>query len=146
MRPSRDSRFIRLLLTLFFLLAAGYALYEAQGLLYGPSITLSENAPSSLTAFTVIKGRAERISELRLNGNIISVTESGEFNEPYLLADGSNRVVLEARDARGRTASKTLDIVYYAPPHEEPDASEPKGQIDPTATSSPATSTSEDGI
>ncbi|MBL8158322.1 hypothetical protein JNK62_02210 [bacterium] len=134
MRPSRDSRFIRLLLTLFFLLAGGYALYEAQGLVYGPSIELEHTATSSDTAFTSIKGHVERISELRLNGNTISVTEDGEFDEPYLLADGSNRIILEARDARGRTTSATLDIVYRAP----------EGSYVPGAshaTSSPATST-----
>lgn len=134
MRPSRDSRFIRLLLTFFFLLAGGYALYEAQGLLYGPAIILEYAATSSESAFTSIKGRAERISELRLNGNTISVTEDGRFDEPYLLADGSNRILLEARDARGRTTSATLDIVYRAPEGSEmANASH--------ATSSPATST-----
>lgn len=133
----RDSRFIRILLTLFFLLAAGYALYEAQGLLYGPSITIHHVSTSSPTAFTSIKGRAERISELRLNGATISVTENGEFDEPYLLADGSNRLILEARDARGRTTSATLDIVY----HEPADA-----RVPAAATSSPATSTPSDAI
>lgn len=130
----RDSRFIRILLTLFFLLAASYALYEAQGLLYGPSITIQYAATSSPTAFTSIKGRAERISELRLNGNTISVTEGGEFDEPYLLADGSNHLILEARDARGRTTSATLDIVY------ETLAAAPAPSLAPTVpTSSPAT-------
>jgi hypothetical protein len=134
---SRDSRFIRLVLTLFFLLAGGYALYEAQGLLYGPSISLEHIATSSESAFTSIKGRAERISELRLNGNTISVTESGEFDEPYLLADGSNRIILEARDARGRTTSATVDIVYH-----EPEGALPLNAIPPSsATSSPATTT-----
>lgn len=139
MRPSRDSRFIRLLLTLFFLLAGGYALYEAQGLVYGPSIELEHVATSSDTAFTSIKGHAERISELRLNGNTISVTEDGEFDEPYLLADGSNRIILEARDARGRTTSATLDIVYRAPEG----SSTPSA---PRATSSPATSTPSESL
>lgn len=136
MRASRDSRFIRLLLILFFLLAGGYALYEAQGLVYGPVIRLEYAATSSGSAFTSIKGHAERISELRLNGNTISVTEEGAFDEPYLLADGSNRIILEARDARGRTTSATLDIVYHAP--EGAQAAAPTSS---RATSSPATTT-----
>lgn len=137
MRASRDSRFIRLILTLFFLLAGGYAIYEAQGLLYGPSISLEHVATSSESAFTSIKGRAERISELRLNGNTISVTESGEFDEPYLLADGSNRIILEARDARGRTTSATVDIVY----HEPEDVRAPDAALPSSTTSSPTTTT-----
>ena len=109
---ARDSRFIRLILLIFFLLAAGYAAYEAQGLLYGPEIHLAEASRASPQALTSIRGTAERITELRLNGKTISVTEDGAFDEPYLLAPGSNRIILEARDARGRTTTETLDIVY----------------------------------
>ncbi len=111
MRP-RDSRFIRIILVLFFFLAIGYALYEARGLLYGPAIHLEEASFTSREQLTTIHGSAERISELRLNGNPINVTEGGEFNESFLLASGSNRLILEARDTRGRTTTKTLDIVY----------------------------------
>ena len=60
------------------------------------------------------KARAERITELKLNGKPISVTENGDFEEPYLLAEGSNHLILEARDARGRTTQKMLEIVYTA--------------------------------
>lgn len=135
MRPSRDSRFVRLLLMIFFVLAIGYAGYEAQGLLFGPEIHLAESARFSDEAFILIAGTANRITELRLNGTTISVRENGEFSEPYLLAHGANRVILEARDARGRTALKTLDIVYRAPVAQPlPEDS----QLD-AATSSPST-------
>ena len=59
---------------------------------------------------------AERITELRLNGKAIPVTEKGEFEEQYILAAGSNRLLLEAKDARGRTTRKTLEIVYTRKP------------------------------
>ncbi|OGG72556.1 hypothetical protein A3A38_02290 [Candidatus Kaiserbacteria bacterium RIFCSPLOWO2_01_FULL_53_17] len=112
MLPYRDSRFIRITLIVFFVLAAGYALYEAQGLLSGPIISIPNETVTIHEEFTTIRGRAERISELRLNGKPISVTEEGEFEESYLAAPGSNRIILEARDARGRKSVKTLDVVY----------------------------------
>ena len=112
----RDSRFVRLVLFLFFALALAYGAYEAQGLFYGPAITLSGETMTSHEAFITIHGTVERISELRLNGTTISVTESGEFDAPYLLAPGSNRLIFEARDARNRTTSEVIDIVYLAPP------------------------------
>ncbi len=112
MLPYRDSRFIRIILTLFFILAIAYAIYEAQGILYGPVIDIPSGTVTVHEAFTSIRGHAERISELRLDGKSINVTESGEFDEPYLLAAGSNRILLEARDAHGRTVTKTLDIIY----------------------------------
>ena len=112
MLPYRDSRIIRITLILFFVLLVGYAIYEAQGIFYGPVIDVPSAAITVSDPYTIIKGRAERITELRLNGTTISVTENGEFEEPYLLAEGSNRLFLDARDARGRTARKTIDIVY----------------------------------
>lgn len=133
MRPSRESRFIRLVLILFFVLAGGYALYEAQGLLYGPKIHLADTATSTRNSFIRFEGRAERITELRLNGTTISVTENGNFSEPYLLAPGSNRIIFEAHDARGRTTRETLDIIYRAP--ESPTDTAPARTM--SATSSP---------
>ncbi|OHB20239.1 MAG: hypothetical protein A2854_04480 [Parcubacteria group bacterium RIFCSPHIGHO2_01_FULL_56_18] len=141
----RDSRFVRLILIIFFVLAAGYAAYEAQGLLYGPRIHLENQTFASDTSFVAIKGRAERIAELRINGKTVNVTENGEFDEPFLLAPGSNHLILEARDARGRTALETLDIVYRA----SEDALVPASHAadlrvsSPATTSSPATSTPE---
>lgn len=115
MLPSRDSRLVRIILALFFLLLSGYALYEARGILYGPAITIPEDAVHVTEQSTLIQGRAERITELRLNGKQIPVTESGEFEEMFLLAPGTNYFFLEARNARGRLAQKTLVIIYTPP-------------------------------
>ena len=112
MLPYRDSRIIRITLILFFLLLLCYAIYEAQGIFFGPIIDVPVDAITVTDPYTVIKGRAERIAELRLNGKTIPVSEKGEFEEPYLLAEGSNHLILDARDARGRTARKTIDIIY----------------------------------
>ncbi len=112
MFPYRDSRIVRAILFLFFVILIGYALFEAQGILYGPSIELQDKAESPDQQLVHIRGKAERITELRLNGATISVTEGGDFDEPYLLAPGSNRIILEARDARGRSAVQALDYIY----------------------------------
>lgn len=112
MLPYRDSRLIRIALSLFFLILVGYALYEARGILYGPAIDVPDDAVIATEPLTHIRGRAERITELRLNGKQIPVTEEGEFDEPFLLAEGANHLILEARDARGQTARETLLIIY----------------------------------
>jgi hypothetical protein len=113
----RESRLVRIVLGLFFLLLAGYALFEARGILIGPMITVPEEAVTVSEPLTHIRGRAERITELRLNGKQIPVTESGEFDEPFLLAEGSNHLILEAKDQRGRTTEARLIIVYRPAPH-----------------------------
>ncbi|MEK7098641.1 MAG: hypothetical protein AAB908_01950 [Patescibacteria group bacterium] len=123
MLPYRDSKIMRIALALFFILLLGYAIYEAQGLLFGPTIDVPHGSITVTDPFTTVKGRAERISELRLNGKAIPVTENGGFEEPFLLAPGSNRLVLEARDARGRTTRKVLDIIYNPAPGSTPSKS-----------------------
>lgn len=112
MSPYRESRIFRAILGLFFLALIGYALYEARGILIGPSISVPGDAIVVTEPFTRIRGRAERITEIRLNGKPIPVTENGEFDEPFLLAEGSNHFLLEAIDARGRNARKTLILIY----------------------------------
>lgn len=112
----RESRVARIVLSFFFLLLIGYALYEARGVLIGPAIELPAEAMTVTEPFVHIRGTAERITELKLNGKQIPVTESGEFDEPFLLAEGSNWLLLEAKDARGRTTEKKLTIIYRSAP------------------------------
>lgn len=116
MPAARDSKPVRIALYCFFALLACYALYEAWGMLYGPRIHIPEETIVVTEAYTLISGNAERITELRLNGARIPVTEAGEFSESYLLAPGTNYLILEARDARGRRTERTLTIVYNPPP------------------------------
>lgn len=107
-----DSRFLKIALWCFFLLALLYALYEARGMLQGPAIEVPNTIVLAESEFITIQGQAERISELRMNGERISVTEEGFFAEPYVLARGVNRIILEARDARGRDTRRVMEIVY----------------------------------
>ncbi len=112
MLPYRDSRITQAVLLLFFVLLVGYGYFEAQGLLFGPSITVTSSITSVHQAFITISGHADRISSLEMNGNPVEVTETGDFSIPYLLAPGYNRIVLDARDKYGRDRTRTLEIVY----------------------------------
>ncbi len=112
MLPYRDSRLTQIALGLFFLLLIGYGYFEAQGLLFGPSITVTSNVTEVHDPFVLIKGHADRISSLLMNGKSIQVTEKGDFSEPYVLAPGYNRIMLDARDKYGRRSSRTMEIVF----------------------------------
>lgn len=127
MLRAHDSRAQRFILFGFFFIVILYALYESRGLLQGPQIYVPEETFVSREASVTIRGRAERIIELRLNGQPITVTEEGNFEEQVLLAPGGNRFVLEARDARERGTRQTIDIIYrpgitetLTPPSQEP--------------------------
>jgi len=112
MLPHRDSKITRLLLILFFITIVVYGLYEAQGLLFGPKISIATETTVVHDPFVKIEGQAMRITALKMNGKEIPVTETGEFSEPFLLASGDNRISLEAKDTYGRTTSTNVDIVY----------------------------------
>ena len=126
MLPYRDNRLAKIALVAFFLIVIFYAYYEARGLLFGPNIKTSSAVTVSHDRFITIRGKAERISELSMNGKPVPVTEEGAFDEPYLLVNGYNRIFLRARDKYGRASEKVVEIIY-----------EPA----PTSTSTAATST-----
>jgi hypothetical protein len=138
MLPYRDSRLTYIALGIFFLIVIGYAYFEARGLIFGPSITMTSQITEVHDPFITVKGQAERISSLSMNGKTIAVTEDGSFAEPYLLAPGYNRIVLDARDKYGRTRSQAIEIVYT------PDAAATSSAQ--TATTTPATASSTSSI
>jgi len=115
MLPYSDSRFTRYALGIFFILVLAYAYYEAQGILFGPRIDISPEASAVSDPYVKIEGHAEHIASLSMNGKQVAVTEAGGFSEPYLLAPGTNRIVLEAKDKYGHRTERTIEIVYDAP-------------------------------
>src|SRR3989344_2865692 len=112
MLPYRDSRLTYIALGIFFLIVLAYAYFEARGLLFGPDITVTSQVTEVHDPFVTIKGKADRIASLSMNGKTIPVTENGAFEEPYLLAVGYNRIVLNAHDKYGRSRSRAIEIVY----------------------------------
>lgn len=109
-----SSRLSRVILLLFFLLVIGYGFFEAQAILWGPRIEIASTPTEVTDQYVRIQGSATHIASLSMNGAEIPVTESGEFDEPFLLADGENRILLEATDRYGNTTEKTVTI-YYTP-------------------------------
>lgn len=123
MLPYSNNRIAAVLILVLFLAIAAYAYFEAQGILYGPSIEIATPSDAPLTVeveLVHIRGAAENIAELYMNSNPISVTEAGIFDEALLLAPGYNKVVLMARDKFGRSTTKTLEIIYQKDDSESP--------------------------
>ena len=112
MLPYRDSRLTQIALAVFFVIIIGYAYYEGRGLLYGPRINVSSQIQEVHDPFVRVKGTADRIASLAMNGKQIKVTEAGAFDEPYLLAPGVNRILLDAKDKYGRSRQQVIQIVY----------------------------------
>src|SRR3989338_4113123 len=101
-----------IILIAFFVLVLGYAYFEARGVLYGPRIILQPETQLMHDPFVTVRGKAERITELRMNGSPVAVTEDGAFEEPYLLAPGYNRIVFEAYDQYKNRSVEEIEIIY----------------------------------
>ncbi|MBI2612905.1 hypothetical protein HYW59_03815 [Candidatus Kaiserbacteria bacterium] len=112
MLPYHDSRLTRIILIVFFVALAGYAYYEIRGLLSGPVIEVENRVMEVSEQFITIEGKAGRIATLSMNGKTIPVTEDGAFAEGYVLAEGYNRIVLEARDRYGNATEREIEIIY----------------------------------
>ncbi|HEY4517155.1 MAG TPA: hypothetical protein VJG64_04390 [Candidatus Paceibacterota bacterium] len=122
MLPYRDSKFTTVALVVFFILALAYTLFEARGIILGPTITVSGEISEVHEQFVMIKGQADRIFSLSMNGKQIQVTKEGAFAESHILAIGYNRVVLEAKDQYGRSTERALEIIYTPPSTDSPPA------------------------
>lgn len=101
-------------LGIVFVLAIGYATFEARLLFLGPriSVTSPTEAATVHDAFVTIRGSGSHVVELKMNGRQIPINENGGFDEPIALLPGYNKVVLSATDKRGITAEKDLELVY----------------------------------
>jgi len=138
MRPYRESHITRIALIIFFLFVLGYAYFEARGLIFGPSITLEQTFATTSDPYLEIKGATAHISDLKLDGGSIPVTEDGRFDQPFILSPGYNRIVLDAQDKYGKTAQKVIEIVYTPDESAENIAT---STLPVSATSTTATST-----
>lgn len=114
----QESRLIRISLTIFFLLLIGYGMYAASALLWGPRITLPEGAIIVSEPHALIRGAAENVASLSLNGTVVTMTEEGVFEKQVALMPGTNRFVFTAHDKYGRSREEALDILYLASPEE----------------------------
>jgi len=107
------SRLVKpILIGLVVLLVIGYSGLKLKNFVTGPQVTIASPADGQTIRQTLVnvKGRAERISQLYLNGKKIFTDKQGNFNEPYLLASGYNLLEIIASDQFGRQITKKLQL------------------------------------
>ena len=112
MLPYRHARISSVLIGIFFCIIAGYAYYEARAYLYGPRITLPTTQTVVHDPIVNIRGKADNVVALYMNGKQIPVTEDGRFEQPYALAVGYNKVLIYATDHYGAGKEENIEIIY----------------------------------
>jgi hypothetical protein len=89
-----------------------YALFQARYVLLGPEITLIEELPPTVaTSTVVVRGTAENIISITLNGRPIFTTDEGVFEEVVILPPGYTIVTIEAVDRYGSVTRLERGVV-----------------------------------
>ena len=101
---------------LFFLAAlilGGYFFYQSRGYLSGPKIIIESPRPGEVAhqSYLEVKGQAQNVSILSLNGRQIFIDERGNFDEGLLLARGYNIIEVTASDKFGRVKKEKLEVI-----------------------------------
>lgn len=115
-KPNKDCRLLvkPILIVLVICLVIGYSILKVKDIAIGPEITLISPTDGASTKSDLIniKGKAERISQIYINGRKIFTDETGNFNEQYLLASGYNLLEITAKDQFGRQVVKKMQLVF----------------------------------
>ena len=110
--PARTK--LRYLLTAVFgALVIGYGLYQMRDLINGPRIILDSpiDGSSSVSPLVTIRGRAEQVAKLFLNGEPLTTDHTGRFESQLLLARGYNIIQLNGEDHFGRQIERKIELV-----------------------------------
>ncbi|PIR84832.1 hypothetical protein COU16_00385 [Candidatus Kaiserbacteria bacterium CG10_big_fil_rev_8_21_14_0_10_47_16] len=114
MRSVHLSKYIRIGgIILLIGLAIWYAHFQARSLLAGPQIFLDTPVQTVQgNQIIPVRGHAENITKITLNGTTIHTDESGYFNTLLTLPAGYTIMTIHAEDRYGRETSFSQSLVY----------------------------------
>lgn len=94
-------------------LILAYVLFQARFLIIGPQVTLIDE-PASIQNNRVVKlrGSAQNITHISLNGRQIFTDKVGYFDEALVLENGYTVATIQVTDRYGRQESIVKQFVY----------------------------------
>ena len=105
----------RFIIVVSAILLLCYGIFNARKIIIGPSIEiifpLSENTETS-TSTLKIKGLVQNSTFISINERPIHIDKEGIFEEKLLLMEGSNIIIIRAKDRFGGEKEKKLNIYY----------------------------------
>lgn len=102
-----------ILIAVFSSLILFYILFQARFLITGPTVTLIDE-PASIQNNQVInlRGQAENITHISLNGRQIFTDRAGYFDEALVLENGYTVATIQVTDRYGRQERIVKKFVY----------------------------------
>ena len=104
----------KLILIILLAFLAGYALFEARFLMFGPQVTIQEPKDGFIAAnpLITIRGRAKNAAWISLNGRQIFTDAKGNFSEKLIVSRGLSIMSVNVIDRFGREARETVRIIF----------------------------------
>ena len=102
--------------------AAGNSVTAVRTVFYDNGLALSlevtgQDVLTNQSVFTV-RGSTDPDATLRLNGGLLTVAADGSFQVTFLLSEGKNTLVLDAKDPAGNRRSATITVTLDTEPPE----------------------------
>ncbi len=100
-----------LLTSLFVFIMVGYIGWQFSQLSVPPVINLV-NQPQSIvnSSFVIVSGEVDSGSDVFINNSPILTSTDGSFSDRVMLVDGSNQIIITARNKFGKESSKTIVV------------------------------------
>ncbi len=117
MAPERNPRTVIRIGAVVLLLSTiiGYAYLRSKEFLTGPQLTILEPKNGQTVASTspevLLKGKAENIAFLTVNGAQVFTDEYGDFGRKLLLPAGLAIITVEAQDKFGRSITREVSLI-----------------------------------
>lgn len=104
-------------------IAIGYGIFESRFFIKGPEIEIfePENGADVKDSLLSIRGKAERINLLRIDGEQVLLDNQGFFETKILLSEGNNIISVFGRDKFDREIEEKITI-YNSESNENLDA------------------------
>ena len=94
-------------------LMVAYVLFQARYLIAGPQVGLIDEPPSIQNSQMVrLRGQAQNITHISLNGRQIFTDKAGYFDEALILENGYTIATIQVTDRYGRHQSIVKQFVY----------------------------------
>jgi len=104
-----------LVITFGVVVLLGYAYFQTRDFLSGPQLVITEPQNGQTVASTspeiLVRGHAEHISFLTINGLQVFTDENGDFSRKLLLPDGLVIITIEAQDKFKRSVKEELQLL-----------------------------------
>ena len=132
---------------LFFAVVVGYGIWISRYVIFGIKLTVNGITSGQSVTDSVVNltGTASHAASVTVDGQIVSLSETGTWRDTLALLPGYNVVTIVANDTFGKSATKQLVLYYNTPPPVLPVAVPNTTSTSPspqTVISPPETSTS----